>query len=248
MDELLKKLKDYSRFLELQDSVPYWEGQIPELEARLDEMKWNLHQKELELLQLKAPNFFQRILGRAEEKKEKLSKQIREISAARTAAQWERDGLNKQIEEGKRELETLADSREIYDAARKEAVLTMAQESRLMMEEISAFAPVALETAWHVLTALEDARPWMRRDAMSNRVGEDNRRMEFLGKAEGAAIRLREILSVLPEGVADVGSYLQAPNAYINGVTSEFKQLDRLELAQEQIRNVRNQLKLLLGE
>ena len=130
MDELLKKLKDYSRFLELQDSVPYWEGQIPELEARLDEMKWNLHQKELELLQLKEPNFFQRILGRAEEKKEKLSKQIREISAARTAAQWERDGLNKQIEEGKRELETLADSREIYDAARKEAVLTMAQESQ----------------------------------------------------------------------------------------------------------------------
>ena len=157
MDELLKKLKDYSRFLELQDSVPYWEGQIPELEARLDEMKWNLHQKELELLQMKAPNFFQRILGRAEEKKEKLSKQIREISAARTAAQWERDGLNKQIEAGKRELETLADSREIYDAARKEAILTMAQESRLMMEEISAFAPVALETAWHVLTALDAA-------------------------------------------------------------------------------------------
>ena len=62
--------------------------------------KWNLHQKELELLQLKAPNFFQRILGRAEEKKEKLSKQIREITAAKTAAQWELEGLEKQAEGG----------------------------------------------------------------------------------------------------------------------------------------------------
>ena len=72
--------------------------------------------------------------------------------------------------------------------------------------------------------------------------------MEYLGKAEAAAIRLRSILMVLPEGIADVGSYLKAPNAYINGITSEFKQLDRLELAQEQIRTVQNQLKLILGE
>ena len=88
----------------------------------------------------------------------------------------------------------------------------------------------------------------MRRDAMSTGVGEGNRRMECLGKAETAARRLLELLEVLPEGVATIGSYLQAPSAYICGVTSEFKQLDRLELAQEQIRTIRNQLKQLLGE
>ena len=248
MDDLLKKLNAYSRFLELEDSIPYWEAQIPELKDRVEEMKWNLQQKELELLQLKEPNFFQRIFGRAEEQKEKLAKQIRELTAARTAAQWELEGLEKQIEAGKQEFENLSGSREAYEAAKGETVLTPAQESRLMMEEITAFVPVALETAWHILEALEDARPWMRKDAMSSRVWEGNRRMECLGKAEAAANRLRGILSVLPEGVADVGSYLKAPNAFICGVTSEFKQLDRLELAQEQIRNVRNQLKLLVGE
>lgn len=248
MDDLLKKLKDYSRFLELEDSIPYWESQIPELKERISEMKWNLQQKEVELLQLKEPNFFQRVFGRAEEKKERLAKQTREIQSARTAAQWELEGLEKKIQTGKQELESLAGSGEAYAAAKKEAVLTSAQESRLMMEEITAFAPVALETAWRILEALEDARPWMRADAMSNRVAEGNRRMELLGKAEAAALRLRSILAALPEGAADVGSYLKAPNAYICGVTSEFKQLDRLELAQEQIRNLRNQLKLLLGE
>ncbi len=248
MEELLKKLKDYSRFLELEGSIPYWQSQKPELKARLEEMKWNLQQKEMELLQLKEPNFFQRMFGRAEEKKEKLSKQIREITGARTAAQWELDGLEKQIEAGRLEVQSLSGSREAYEAAKAKASLSPAQESRLMMAEITAFVPVALETAWHILEALEDARPWMRKDAVSNRVGEGSRRMECLGKAEAAAIRLREILSVLPEGIADAGSYLKAPNAYICGVTSEFKQLDRLELAQEQIRNIRNQLKLVLGE
>jgi hypothetical protein len=52
----------------------------------------------------------------------------------------------------------------------------------------------------------------------------------------------------MPDGVAPIGSYLQAPRDYIYGVTSEYKQLDRLERAQEQIRNIRTQLKLLLGE
>lgn len=248
MEQLLAKLQDYSRFLELEDSIPYWESQIPELKDRLEEMKWNQQQKELELLQLKEPNFFERIFGRAEEKKERVSKQIREITAARTAAQWELEGLEKQIAAGREELALLADSRKSYEAARSGAVLSAAQESQLMMEEITAFAPVALETAWHVLMALEEARPWMSRDARTTRVGEDNRKMACLSKAEEAAARLRELLAVMPEGVATVGSYLRAPHDYIYGVTSEFKQLDRLERAQEQIRTIRTQLKLLLGE
>ena len=248
MDELLKKLKDYSRFLELEDSIPYWEAQIPELKDRLGEMKWNLQQKEVELLTLKEPNVFQRLFGRAEEKKERLSKQIREITAARTAAQWELEGLEKQIAAAAQELKTLEGSRAAYETAKGEAVLSPAQESRLMMEEISAFVPVAMETAGRILEALEDARPWMSSDAQTIRVSQDNRRMEHLGKAEAAALRLKDLLSVLPEGVADMGSYLQAPYAYINGVTSRFKQLDRLELAEEQVRNIRNQLRLLVGE
>ena len=248
MEVLLKKLSAYSRFLELEDGLPYWENQIPELEERLSEMKWNQNQKELELLRLQSPNFFQRIFGRAEEKKERIGSQIREIKAARTAAQWELESLQKKIETGKTELATLSGSGEAYRTAKASAVLTSARESRLMMEEISAFAPVAMETAGRILEALEDARPWMRHDAMTDRVGTGNRKMEHLGKAEQGASRLAELLSAMPEGCATVGSYLKHPHDYIYGVTSEFKQLDRLNSAQEQVRNVRNQLKLLLGE
>ncbi len=244
MDELLKKMKDYSRFLELEDSIPYWETQKLELEERIGEMKWNLQQKELELLQLKEPNFFQKMFGRAEEKKEKLSKQIRETAAARTAAQWELEGLEKQIQSGKQELESLAGSRKAYETARAEAVLTAAQESRLMMEELSAFAPVALETAWRALMALEDARPWMR----GTRVTEGNRKMECLHRAQDYSRRLLGILSVMPEGVTSPGTRLENLYDYICGATSQYKQMDRLELVQIQIRDIRNQLKLLLGE
>lgn len=244
MDDLLKKMKDYSRFLELEDSIPYWETQIPNLDDRLAEMKWNQEQKELELLQWQNPNFFQRVFGRAEEKQERFSQQIRELKSARMAAQWERDGLEKQIKDGKQELETLAGSREIYGSAKNSMVLSPAQESRLIMEEISAFAPLALETAWHALEALEDARPWIR----SVRVTEGNRKMELLYRAQDCTRRLLKILAALPEGAANPGGNLEHLYDYICGATSEYKQMDRLELVQIQIREIRNQLKLLLGE
>ena len=248
MEQMLKKLRDYSRFLELEDNIPYWEGQLPELEDRIAEMEWNQKQKELELLQLKQPNFFQRMFGRAEEKKETVSKQIREITSARAAAQWEQESLKKKIAEGKQELETLTGSSVAYQTAKAAVTLTTAQESRLMMEEISAFAPVALETAWRALEILEEARPWMRHDAMTDRVGYGNRKMEYLYKAQDCTRRLRNLLAAMPEGVASAGSSFENLYGYICGVTSEFKQLDRLEQAQEQLHTVRNQLKLLLGE
>jgi len=248
MDDLLKKLKAYSRFLELEDSIPYWENQIPDLKARLTEMKWNLHQKELELLQLKNPNFFQRMLGRAEEKKEILSKQIREITSARMAVQWDLEALEKKIAAGKQELENLVGSGEVYQNAKANTSLTAVQEGRMMIEELSAFVPVARKTVNRALEALEDARFWMGKDARSTRVGQDNRKMECLYRAQDCTRRLLEILSVMPEGVASPGSSFANLYDYICGVTSEFKQLDRLNAVVEQLRTVRNQLRLLLGE
>lgn len=248
VEELIAKLNAYSRFLELEDSLPYWEGQRPERKTRIEELNWNRQQKELALAALENPNFFQKLLGRTEEKKERLSSQLREVMAAWTAAKWELEGLEKQITAGRQELETLRGSREAYEKAKMEAVPDPALESRLMMEEITAFAPAAMTTAGRVLEALEDARFWMQQDAVRKGVSHDNRKMEHLSAAEDGARRLAGILSVLPEGVAAVGSYLQDPHSYIYGVSSEFGQLDRLNRAQEQIRTVRNQLRILLGE
>jgi len=245
MDDLLKKMKDYSRFLELEDDIPYWESLMPELEDRIEELKWNKQQKELEMLQLKEPSFFQRLFGRAEEKKELLSKQIREITAAHSAAVWELEDLKRKLQEGNQELASLTNSQKVYEEAKAECILSPGQESRLLMEQITAFAPLALETAWRALTALEDARPWMR----SNRVMMDgSRKMELLYRAQDYSRRLLKILAALPEGAADPCTRLEYLYDYICGATSEYKQQDRLENVQIELRTLRNQLKLLLGE
>lgn len=237
METLLAKLRGFSRQLELEDSIPYWERQQPELKARISEMERNRRQKEQELQDLQNPGFLQKIFGRTEDKKEILRKQIQEISAAQTAAQWEQESLVKRITAGKRELADLADSRTDYEEAKAGTVLTPAQESRLVMEEISAFAPAALETAERILEALENARFWIQK-------GQRHGVMEYLQDVVPAAIRLRGILSVLPEGVATVGSCLLSPDGYFSGDL----QLERLCQAQEQIQIIRNQLRLLLGE
>ena len=244
MEELLKKLKNCSRLMELEDSIPYWESRIPEQRNRIGEMQWNLRQKEQALAACENPTVFQRLLGRAEEKKKLLNRQLQELTSARMAAQWELEGLEKKIQAGKQERLDLSDSREVYATARVEAILTPAQESRLMMEEISAFVPLAMETAWRILDALEESRPWMQRDT----VGQNSRKTECLARAEEGARQLCEILSLLPEGIAPVGSYLSDPYAYLWDVNSEEEQLERLNRAREQLRTLQNQLKLVLGE
>lgn len=245
MEELLTLLKQYGRFLELEDSIPYWQEQLPEMRTRIRELTVNRDGKQFALNALEEPNFFQRLLGRAEEKKEKLGKQLREVNAALSAAQWEQKALEEKIAEGKRELESLAGSREAYGQAKQAAVLSMAQESQLMMQEIAAFTPAAIAAADRILEALEAARFWMQEDARSRGVRSDNRKMEFLAQAAENANRLVEILAIMPEGCAGVGSYLKNPGGYIDAVTSEYAKLDRLNNAISQVRETRNQLGML---
>lgn len=245
MEELITRLHRYGRLLELEDSIPHWEQQRPELLARVRELKNNGEWKQIELSNLEEPNFFQRVFGRVEEKKEKLHKQVREITAAHTAAKWELEDLERKLEDGKQELEALSGSREAYARAKQEAKLTAIQESQLMMQEIAAFTPVALAAAERVIDALEEARPWMRKDANSRGVAHGNRKMEFISLAAANARKLVEILSIMPEGCAAVGSYLRDPANYIDAVTSEFKKLDRLNNAIDQVRETRNQLRML---
>lgn len=245
MEDLIKNLRAYGRFLELEDSIPYWESLMPELEDRIEELKWNKQQKELEMLQRKEPNFFQRLFGKAEEKKELLGKQIREITAAHSAAVWELEGLKKNVQEGKQELVTLQNSQKAYEDAKAESILSPGQESRLLMEQITAFAPLALETAWRALTVLEDARPWIR----SNRaMVEGSGKMELLYRAQDHSRRLLRILAALPEGAVAPCARLEYLYDYICGATSEYRQQNRLEDVQIELRTLRNQLKLLLGE
>lgn len=236
MEALLEKLKDYSRFLELEDKLPYWVSERQDKQIRLGELRRNLQQKQLQLDSLEAPIFFEKILGKAGKKQEKLNKQIQEITAAITAVKWESESLEKKIMAGKQELETLADSRENYENAKSKQMLNPAQESRLMMEEISAFVPAAREAADRLQSILEDAAMGMRQGTKNYEGYED--------QAKQTAVRLVGILSVLPEGVASVGAYLRDTDGYFN----TDQPLEQIYSAIEQIQTIRNQLRLLMGE
>ena len=224
MEELLQKLHAYSRQLELEDNLTCWENQSMEIKARISEMTENLRKKEQALAGLETPTFIQKLFGKTESEKVKYGRQIREITTARMAAQWEQEALEKKISSGQQEWESLSGSRAAYEAAKAEWTFTPAQESRIMMEEITAFAPAALEAAGRALESLEMAE--LQQDQ------ED---------AEAAARRLLNILLLLPEGSAPVGSFLRTPRDCLqddNGLCQ----------AREQIQQVINQLRLLLGE
>ena len=235
MEQLLEKMQACRRQLELEDRLPAWERQLQERKAQISEMTENLKQKEQALEKLCNPGFLQRLSGRTGVQKERICIQLREIMAARTAAQRDLQSLEQRILSGKREQLTLADSRTTYEAAKSAMVLTPARESQLMMAELSAFAPFAMETAAGVLTELEEAEPWLE---------QEQHRQQQLETLEAAANRLQDILSVLPEGIAPVGSFLREPRLFLG----EGNVSDRLIQAQEQIRQVINQLRLLLGE
>lgn len=245
MEELIALLHAYGRFLELEDHIPYWEDQCAELRIRIRELQLNRNCRQTDLDNLENPNFFQRLFGRAEEKKEKIGKQLREITAAYNAATWELKDLERKISEGKQEREALSGSREAYEKGKRAAALSVIQENQLVMEEIAAFTPVAIATVDRIVDALEEARPWMQQDAVRKGVGPENRKLQCLSRAEQSAQRLCSILAMMPEGVAPVGSYLRSPSHYIVGVTSEYGQLDRLNLAISQVQETGNQLRML---
>lgn len=240
MDELLKKLKDYSRFLELQDSIPCWENQIPEQKARIRELKASRDNKESTLQQMENPGLLWRLFGGAGEKQERLKQQLSQTNAALAAANWDLEELEEKLAAGKREWETLVGSGQSYKAAKEAEDLNSAGESRLMMEEISAFAPLALEVAERTLLSLQNAQ------LLGSGVME--MKTEILNEAVKNVLCLREILSILPEGCADIGGFLENPNGFLYATAAKFGQQNRLNLAAAQILRVTNQLKAILGE
>lgn len=240
MDDLLKKLKDCSRQLELEDSIPYWEGQLPELKARVRELKANRDNKELQIQRLENPGLLRRFFGGGAAKQEQLKQQLNQSNAAWTAAKWDLQEQQRKLEAGKKEYEALVGSREAYAAARQTAVLNPAQESRLMMEELSAFAPLALSLAERTLLPLQNAQ------LLGTETGE--MRTNLLSDAVESAVQLRQILEVLPEGCADIGGFLENPNGFLYATAAAYGQQNRLNLAVAQILRVVNQLRAILGE
>ena len=228
-------LEEYGRFLLLRDAVPGWEVQCGEGRTALREKKLDLDWKEVDMKNLENPNFFQRLLGRTEEKQEKARTAYREAAAEYTREKRHLEGLEQKLTEMKQELSALEGAEEAWRSRQGEDI-----SKELVRQNI---APAALQAANLILEALEQAGEWMRVDARRRDVQQGNRKLEFLGLASGYALRLVDYLALMGMDPGQQGGYLRYPDSYITGVTSEYKQLDRLNGAMDQVRQVRSNVK-----
>ena len=92
--------------------------------------------------------------------------------------------------------------------------------------------PAARNNVERSLDTLENLRFWTQQGAEIT---------DCCQEALASAIRLREILWVLPAGITSVSSYLQQPEEYFQGSVP-------IENAIEQLQTIQTQLRLLMGE
>ena len=222
--------KRYGRFLELEGKIPEMEEQARSLRESLREMRLDMELKEIAMKNLEDAGLFQRLLGRLDQKKEKAASDWREAKAAFEIASRKQEELEYALKQSKEELEALAGSRAEYEAEG-------------CPKEVEAFLSAALEAAERCIDALNNMLPYARRDARTTYVRQGNRKMEFMAKAAENAQALKQILGLMPEGIVELGSYFQYPEHYITAVTSEYQQLDRVERAMNQVREVRAKLR-----
>lgn len=221
--------KSYGRYLYLEGQVPELEEQIGNVTEQVNVWKYDMNWRQTEVMRLENPGFLDRMLGRAERKKEKAVSELRESRATYEIAKRKQEELEFQLKQVKEEMESLAGSREEYAQAG-------------CPKEVAAFLPAAFAAAERCIGALNNMLPHARRDAVTDRVRPGNRKMEFMQKAAENARVLTQVLGLMPEGIAELGSYFEYPEHYITAVTSEYKQLDRVEMAMNQVKAVRSKL------
>ena len=227
----MEKLINYARFLDLERSIPDLEAKRKLLQAKVRETKMDCDWKEIEQKNLENPGFFQRIFGRTEEKKEKAYFAYREALAVWESVKRELAEVEIRLDAEKQQMQSLIGSKKAYDGF---------SGNYTSEQKCEVFGPVAVQAANRCIEALEEARVWMQEDALRKGVRSGNRKMEFLAHAAKNARQLMTIWGLIGLESIPVGSYLKDPDSYITNVTSEFKQLDRLETAQSQVRVCRD--------
>lgn len=232
MTERERLLTAYGRYLELEGQLPAWQLQLQEKKEELEDAKQELHYQKVQLLSAQNPDFFQRLFGKWEAKVEKAQEAVRTATGECEKLKWDIAQLETMLEQGQKEFDRLA-----LDVKQYQRMLPLER------EEVHYLAPAAIAAAQRCLEALQAAAPWMRADARTTRVVSGNRRMEFLARAQTQAETLMGLYALTPKGTLDVGNYLRNPDYYIRGVTSEYAQLDRLNNAITEVRDLRNRWK-----
>lgn len=238
MEPVLKELNNYSRWLRLEADIPALEDALAEAADLRIEAGGSVRVAQWELERLENPGFFQRLKGGLEERREEVYRQYRFAQAQYQKVQEEADLRRKEVEVARAEFAALSGSWQAY-------LREKAETDREIPGKAELLTGICLGLISDCLEALEQARPWMQADVRYTYVREDNRKLEFLGIAEERAGRIKAILEQLPEEVVEIPAYLRSPQGFVTCVTMEFKQLDRLNLAIDQVRSVRTRLREL---
>lgn len=236
MERVLQELKNYSRWLRLETTFPRLEEALEEAKDLRIEAGGRVRLAQWELERLEKPGFFQRLKGDLEERREEVYREYRSAQAQLQKALEEVELRKKELEQARMEYTALSGS---WDAYLREK----ARFGQISEEETRILTGICIGLANDCLDALEQARPWMQEDVRYARVREANRKLEFLGIAAEKATRMRTILERLPEGMVEMPQYLRSPDGFVTGVTMEYWQLDRLNLAIEQVRKLRSRLR-----
>lgn len=234
MEQVLRELQNYDRWLRLEKELPRMEEALAEGKDRRIEAVGRTAGAKWELDRLEKPGFFLRLRGNLEEKKDEARREYRDSQIQLQTAKEEEARLAQDLSDAKAEFAALSSSWEGY--LREKARFDECAE-----EEKQLLADICLRLIRDCLDALEQARPWMQVDVRRRGVSYGNRKLEFLSLAEETANRIRAVAEQLP--AVELPSYVRSPCGFVTAVTMEYKQLDRLNLAIEQVRDLRSKLR-----
>jgi hypothetical protein len=238
-----KLFSDLERLLEIEVLQTDLENACLVLAEDVDYEEDELRYAKIQLLSLESPDFFLRLMpARLEKKKELAQAEVRAHTAALEEARRALESRRFTIDTLKEEYQSLLPRREEYAAG-----------AGSFPEDLEQHLVCAsgIRLAERILHSLSQARNHMTGEARRGETTRGsqllgNRKLEFLSKAAEDARKLQELLDHLPSSLQLKGSYLSWPDHYVTEPTTPYAQMDRLNMAVDTVRDVRNQLRELL--
>ena len=209
-----------------------WEEQLVTLEEDLEQLQIELTLRESEASRWKEPNFLLRLVDPSGKKQDAALTRMREAKSNVSSVKWELEQLQQRMAEAREEAALL------HPVQEQMSSLLPLQEA-----EYGSFLPAALEAVNWCIDSLTAARPYVRRDTNSKRIGVESRRMELLAQTQIAGQYLHDLLQLMPALSLSIPAGLQNPEPYIRAVTSPYGQLDRLNGILEDLYPLRTRLK-----
>lgn len=238
-----KLFRDLERLAELEMLLADHENACQELRKDVEYEKGELKYAKVQLLSLDSPDFFLRLMpARLEKKREIAQAEVRTHTAALEKAKRELDEKQYSLAQMKEEYQALLPRREEYAAGKGTYPAELEQ-------HLVCTAGIWLSE--RILFFLKEARKHMSGEAIRGETShgyqlKGNRKLEFLAAAAQDAKKLREYLDNLPTPIQLKGSYLSWTDHYVTDPTTPYAQVDRLNMAVDTVRDVRNQLRELL--